>query len=115
MVSNPINPIHWSCLQVLGLVAFVSFDLIEWKLCFIGMNVVMGWKTIVKTLTTLSQSNAVVWPTFPLRDFTHGHMKWKSLFTIGPIFGPIVILLMVHVTQGSHHGCQHMFHVYFTS
>jgi hypothetical protein len=29
MVSKPINLFHWSFLQVLGLVALVSFDLIE--------------------------------------------------------------------------------------
>ncbi len=33
---------HWSFLQVIGLVVLVSFDLIEWKLCFLGMNVVNG-------------------------------------------------------------------------
>jgi hypothetical protein len=30
----------------------VSFDLIKWKFYFVGMNVVMGWKTIMKTPTT---------------------------------------------------------------
>jgi hypothetical protein len=38
MVSKPINPFHWSFLQVLGLVTLMSFDLIEWKFCFISMN-----------------------------------------------------------------------------
>jgi hypothetical protein len=36
------KPFHWSFLQVLGLVALVFSYLIEWKLCFISMNVVMG-------------------------------------------------------------------------
>jgi hypothetical protein len=45
MISKPINPFHWSFLQVLGLIVFVSFDLIEWKLCFVGINVVMRRKT----------------------------------------------------------------------
>jgi hypothetical protein len=39
MVSKPKNPFHWSFLQVLRLVVLVSYDLIEWKLCFVGMNV----------------------------------------------------------------------------
>jgi hypothetical protein len=42
MVLKPINPFHWSFLQILGLIALVFFDLIEWKFCFIDMNVVMG-------------------------------------------------------------------------
>jgi hypothetical protein len=42
MVSKPINPFHWSFLEVKGLVIFVSFDLIMCKLCFVGMNVIMG-------------------------------------------------------------------------
>jgi hypothetical protein len=42
MVSKPTNPFHWSFLQFLELVVLVSFGLIEWKLCFVGMNVVMG-------------------------------------------------------------------------
>jgi hypothetical protein len=33
-------------------IVFVSFDLIEWKLWFVNMNVVIGWKTTAKTLTT---------------------------------------------------------------
>jgi hypothetical protein len=37
MVSKPINPFHWSFLQVIGLVVLVFFNLIEWKLCFIGI------------------------------------------------------------------------------
>jgi hypothetical protein len=45
----------------------VSFDLIEWKLCFVSMNVVMGQKTIVKIPTTWGQLSVVVWPTFPSR------------------------------------------------
>ncbi len=85
------KPFHWSFLQVLGLVALVSFDLIKWKLCFIGMNVVMGWKTIAKTLTTWGQSSMVFWPTFPSKGFTHGQMWWKSLFTIRLILGPMEI------------------------
>jgi hypothetical protein len=52
MVSKPINPFHWSFLEILGLVDFMSFDLIKCKLCFVGMNVVMGWKSIAKTPTT---------------------------------------------------------------
>jgi hypothetical protein len=42
MVSKPINLFHWSFLQVLRLVILMSFDLSEWKLCFVSMNVVMG-------------------------------------------------------------------------
>jgi hypothetical protein len=42
MVSKPKNPFHWSFLQVLTLVIIVSFHLIEWKLCFVGMNMVRG-------------------------------------------------------------------------
>jgi hypothetical protein len=42
MVSKRINLFHRSFLEVLGLVVFVSFDLIECKLCFASMNVVMG-------------------------------------------------------------------------
>jgi len=52
MVSKPKNPFNWSLWQVSSLVVLVSFDLIEWKLCFIGMNVVMGRRTTVKTPTT---------------------------------------------------------------
>jgi hypothetical protein len=52
MVSKPTNLFHWSFLQVLGLVILVVFDLIEWKLCFMGMNVVMDQKTTAKTPTT---------------------------------------------------------------
>jgi hypothetical protein len=51
MVSKPINPFHWSLLQVLGLITLVPFDLIKWKLFFVGMNVVMGWRTITKNPT----------------------------------------------------------------
>jgi hypothetical protein len=51
MVSKPLNPFHWSFLQVLGLIILMSFDLIEWKLSFVGMNVVMGQKTIAMTPT----------------------------------------------------------------
>ncbi len=51
------------------LVVLVFFYLIKWKLCFVRMNVVMGWKTITKTPTAWGQSNAVVWPTFPSRGF----------------------------------------------
>jgi hypothetical protein len=47
MVSKPINLFHWVFLQILGLVILVFFDLIEWKLRFVGMNVVMVQKTIV--------------------------------------------------------------------
>jgi hypothetical protein len=65
MVSKPIKLSHWSLFQVLRLVTLVSFDLIKSKLCFVGMNVVMGWKTITKTPTTWSQLNVVVWPNFP--------------------------------------------------
>jgi hypothetical protein len=39
-------------LQVRRLVVLVSFHLIEWKLCFVGMNIVLGQKTTVKTPTT---------------------------------------------------------------
>jgi len=48
-ISKLINPFHRSFLQVLKLVILVFFDLIEWKLCFVGMNVVIGWKTTTKT------------------------------------------------------------------
>jgi hypothetical protein len=43
MVSKPISPfsIGYFC-KFLGLVALVSFDSIEWKFCFVGMNVVTG-------------------------------------------------------------------------
>jgi hypothetical protein len=51
MVSKPINPFCWSFSQVQRLVTLVSFDLIEWKLCFVGMNVVLGRKTSMKTQT----------------------------------------------------------------
>ncbi len=115
MVSKPINHFHWSFLQVLGLVTPVSFDLNEWKFCFVSMNVVVGRKTIIKTLTTWGQSSVIVWPTFPSRGFKHGQMWWKSFFTIGLIFEPMEIMLTVHVTQGPHHKCWHMLHVYFTS
>jgi hypothetical protein len=52
MVLKPINPFHWSFLQILGLIALVFFDLIEWKFCFIDMNVVMAQKNIAKTPIT---------------------------------------------------------------
>jgi hypothetical protein len=52
-------------LQVLRLVILMSFDLSEWKLCFVSMNVVMGWKTIAKTPSTWGQTSAIAWPTFP--------------------------------------------------
>jgi hypothetical protein len=61
-------------LQVLRLVVFVSFDLIEWQLCFVNMNVVMGRKTTSKTPTTWGQSSTVVWPTFPSKGLTHDQM-----------------------------------------
>jgi hypothetical protein len=51
MVSKPKNLFHWPFLQVLRLIALVSFDLIENKLCFVGMNVVMAHKTTIKTPT----------------------------------------------------------------
>jgi hypothetical protein len=46
------KPFHWLFLEVLGLVVFVSFDLIKCKLCFVNMNVVTCQKTTTKTLTT---------------------------------------------------------------
>jgi hypothetical protein len=52
MVSKPINLFHWLFLQVIRLVTLVSFDLSEWKLCFVSMNVVMDQKTTMKTPTT---------------------------------------------------------------
>jgi hypothetical protein len=99
MVWKPINHVHWLFLQVLGLIILLFFYLIEWKLCFVGMNVVMGQKTIVKTPTTWSQSSTVIWPTFPSRGFTHDQMCWKSFFTIKLTFEPMKILFMVHVTK----------------
>ncbi len=69
MVSDLINLFHWLFLQVLGLVVLVFIDLIKWKLCFIGMNVVMGQKTIMKTPTTWGQSSMIVWPTFSIKRF----------------------------------------------
>jgi hypothetical protein len=103
MVSKPINPFQWSLLQVLRLVIIVSFDLIKWKLCFVSMNVVMVWRTVTKTPTTWNQLNALFGPIFPSKDFTHGQMWWKSLFTIGPTLKPMEILLTMHVTWGPHH------------
>jgi hypothetical protein len=90
------------------------FNLIEWKFCFVNMNVVMGQKNIAKTPISWGQTSVVVWPSFPSRGFTHDKMRWRLLFTIGLILGPMEILLIVHVTQGPHHGCRHIFHMYFT-
>jgi len=42
MVSKPKNSFHWSFLQVIRLIILIYFDLIEWKLCFVNMNVVSG-------------------------------------------------------------------------
>jgi hypothetical protein len=52
MVSKSTNPFPLVIFASLGLVALMSFDLIEWKLCFVGMNVVMGQKITTKTQTT---------------------------------------------------------------
>jgi acid phosphatase class B len=59
----------------------MSFDFIQWKLCFIGMNVVMDRRTIMKTPTTWSWSNVVVWPTFSSRGFTHGQCGTNHLLS----------------------------------
>ncbi len=111
MVSKPKNPFHLSFLQVLRLVVLVFSNLIKWKLCFIGMNVVVGHKTTTKTPTTWGQSNMVVEPTFTSKGLTHGQMWWKSFFTIGLTLEPMEILLAMHVTWGPHFKCQHMLHV----
>jgi hypothetical protein len=50
MVSKPKNPFHWSFLQVLRLVTLVCFDLIEWKLCIVSMNVIMGRRTTIGSI-----------------------------------------------------------------
>jgi hypothetical protein len=47
----------------------MSFDLIQWKLCFVNMNMVMGQRIAIKTPTTWGQSNMVVWPNFPIKRF----------------------------------------------
>ncbi len=109
------KPFHWSFLEVIRLVIFVFVDLIECKLCFVGMNVVMGLKTTAKTPTTWGKSNTVVCPIFPSKGYTHSQMWWKSFFTISFILEPMEILFMVHVTQGPHHKCWHMFHMCLTS
>jgi hypothetical protein len=81
----------------------------------VGMNVVTGQRTTTKTLATWGLSNMVVWSIFPSKGFTHGQMWWKSFFTIKLTLEPMEILFKVHVTQGQHHGCQHMFHTCLTS
>jgi len=57
------------------------FDFIQWKLCFVGMNVVMGQRTIMKTPTTWGQSSVVIWPTFSSRRLTHGQCGANHLLS----------------------------------
>jgi hypothetical protein len=49
--------IHFSfVIYKVGLVVLVSIDLNQWDLiCFVGMNVVMGWRTTIETTTTQGQ------------------------------------------------------------
>ncbi len=111
MVSKLINIFHWSVLQVIGLVVFVSFNSIEWNICFIGMNVVMGHKTTQRPQPHEVNQVQLIGPLFhqealhmtkcggnhflPLDSYLS---QWKSCsWCMGP---------------ASHHGCRHMLHMH---
>jgi hypothetical protein len=100
----------------LRLVNFIYFDSIQWNFFFVGMNVVMGWKTTAKTPTTWGQSNIVAWPTFLSKGFYTQPKCGGNIFLPSNSYSNQWDL--VHGTRdlgGSHHECWRMFHTCFTS